>query len=494
MATARAALAHALAYAHAGHARFIAELMDFLRYPSVSAQPHHGADMVHCARWLARRLHAIGLEHVRLVPTGGHPIVTADWLNAPGRPTVLIYGHYDVQPAEPLDQWRSPPFRPVLRDGYLYGRGAADDKGQLFVHIKAMESWLRTCGGLPLNVRCAFEGEEEIGSRGLFRYLRARDWGRADLALLSDMWMAGPGRPAIAESLRGVLNVELDVAGQARDVHSGNFGGAIHNPLQALCEIVARLHDAHGKIAIPSFHARVRDLSPAARAYMAWVGPSDAQVLRDAGARCGWGEGGFSAYERTTIRPALSVNGIVGGYQGSGSKAVIPAHATAKLSFRLVPDQDPVEIDALLRRHVRRIAPRTVTVRLRTLSRAHPFALRRGHPAIRAAQSALGCGFGVAATFLRIGGTIPVAHVLQEELGIPVVPIGFALPDDGLHAPNERVLLSTLAHGVDAIIRLLAELGGEGSGDGVRQTAAGPGDAGRPHPDPVRVTVTGDDG
>jgi len=389
----------------------------------------------------------------------GHPVVTADWLNARGRSTLLIYGHYDVQPPDPLDQWKSPPFEPAIRDGYLYGRGAADDKGQMFVHVKAIESYLRTSGSLPVNVKCLFEGEEEIGSHNLYRFLAGRReaW-KADAAVLSDMWMLGPDRPAIAESLRGALSAELEVRGQDRDLHSGNFGGAIHNPLQTLCEIIAKLHDSRGAIAIPGFFDRVRDVTPEERAYMARVGPGDALMLEDAGALLGWGEPGFSLYERTTIRPALSVNGIVGGYQGPGAKAVIPARAAAKLNFRLVPDQDPDEIDALFRRFVEQITPRTVRVLVRTLFRARPFVLHREHYAVRAARAALRKGIGVPPEFMRIGGTIPVAHLLQEELGIPTVLMGFALPGDRLHAPNERFLLSNFFRGIETSIHLLAEL------------------------------------
>ncbi len=462
-------IAKALGYARDAHAPFLAELAEFVRFPSVSAQPRHAADSRRCAAWLAGHLCAIGLEHVRLVRAGDHPIVTADWLHAPGRRTALIYGHYDVQPADPLGEWRSPPFAPAIRGGYLYGRGAADDKGQMFVHIKALESWLQTAGTLPINVRCVFEGEEEVGSAGLARFLRAGGGGQADVAVLSDMWMAGPGRPAITASLRGALGVELRVRGQARDLHSGNFGGAVHNPLQALCEIVAGLHDARGMIAIPGFHERVRARTAQERAYMARVGPGDGQLLCAAGARYGWGEAGFSAYERSTIRPALSVTGIVGGYQGSGAKAVIPAQALAKLDFRLVPDQDPDEIEHLLRRHLARIAPPTVAIELRALSRARPFELDCEHPAVRAARTALRKGFGVEAGFLRIGGTIPLAHLLQHELGIPTIPMGFALPDAGLHGPNERFALASFFRGIDACIHLLAELAAE---DG-RRAAAG---------------------
>ena len=449
----------AIAQARSARSRFVAELAAFVRFPSVSAQPRHAGDLRRCAAWLADHLRSIGLEHVRVVDTRGHPIVTADWLHAPGAPTLLVYGHYDVQPADPLDQWRSPPFEPAIRNGCLYGRGAADDKGQMLVHVKALECWLSASGRLPVNVKCLFEGEEETGSANLADFLAGEPgaW-QADAAVMSDMTMLDRNRPALTESLRGALSVELECRGQRQDLHSGNFGGAIHNPLQALCEVVARLHDASGTVAIPRFYERVRAPTRGQRTYMARVGPSDEQVLRDAGARVGWGEPGFSLYERIAIRPALSVNGIVGGYAGTGAKAVIPARASAKLNFRLVPDQDPAEIDALLRAFVGQIAPPAVRIGVRTLLRAHPFVMRRYDRAVRAARAALYAGFGVSPAFVRSGGTIPVAHILQEELGIPTVLMGLASPDDGMHGPNERFCLSTFFRGIEASIHFLAEL------------------------------------
>lgn len=458
---ARAVTEQVIAHARASRPRFVEDLAAFVRFPSVSAQPRHADDLRRCAAWLADHLRSIGLEHVRVVHTPRHPIVTADWLHAAGAVTVLVYGHYDVQPVDPLHEWTSPPFDPALRDGCLHGRGAADDKGQMLVHVKAIECWLGATGALPVNVRCLFEGEEEIGSPSLDDFLMGNDdaW-QADAAVMSDMTMLDRNRPAITESLRGALSVELECRGQRHDLHSGNFGGAIHNPLQALCEVVAALHDVRGAVAIPRFYERVRPPTPAQRAYMARVGPSDEQVLRDAGARIGWGEPGFSHYERIAVRPALSVNGIVGGYAGAGAKAVIPARATAKLNFRLVPEQDPAEIDTLLRSFVSRVAPPAVEVGVRTLFRAYPFAMRGDDRVVRAARAALYKGFGVLPCLVRSGGTIPVAHLLQEELGIPTVLMGLASPDDAMHAPNERFCLKTFFKGIEASIHFLGELGG----------------------------------
>jgi acetylornithine deacetylase/succinyl-diaminopimelate desuccinylase-like protein len=462
----------ALRHAVAHRRRFLGELKDFVRFPSVSAQPQHAADVRRCAAWLADHLQRIGLEHVRVIPTPRHPLVCADWRHAPGRPTVLIYGHYDVQPVDPLAQWHTPPFEPVVRGRDLYGRGACDDKGQLFAHVKALESYLCAAGRLPVNVRCLFEGEEEIGSPNLKPWLaRHRKALASDVAVMSDTRMLAPDRPALTYALRGGLALELEVRGPEHDLHSGNFGGAIDNPLQALCELLARLHDADGRVAIPGFYDRVRTWGEAERAFMADQGPSDVQVLRDARARRGWGEAGYSLYERTTIRPALTINGISGGYQGPGGKAVIPARALAKLSFRLVPDQSPAEVERLFRALVARLSPPTVTVTVRTQSQARPALVDRRHPALAAAAAAYCRGFGTAPALLRSGGTIPVVNVFQQVLGAPTALMGFALPDDRIHAPNEKFHLPNYFNGIATCIWFLA-LVGAGRAGAARATAA----------------------
>jgi acetylornithine deacetylase/succinyl-diaminopimelate desuccinylase-like protein len=452
-----------LAYARSNRPRFVAELSEFVRFASVSAQPAHAKDVRNCADWLAAQLRKIGFEHVEVVPTRGHPIVYADWLRAPGRPTVLIYGHYDVQPADPVEEWKSPPFEPAVRGDDLFGRGASDDKGQMFTHVKAVECLLRGAGSLPINVKCLFEGEEEIGSTNLPAFVRRhRKALAADTAVLSDTRMLGADRPVITESLRGALSVELELRGPEHDLHSGNFGGSVHNPLQALGEIIARLHDGDGRVTIPGFYHQVHQLTREERAYMAQVGPSDAEILTDAGAGRGWGERGYTLYERTTIRPALSVNGVSGGYQGPGVKAVIPARASAKLNFRLVPDQDPRDIDRLFRAYVARIAPPTVRVAIETHLATRPAVVERTHPAVGAAFEAYRKGFGNEPVFLRSGGSIPVVNLFQEVLAIPTVLMGFALPDDGLHAPNEKFHLPNFFKGIATSIHFLTELAGIG--------------------------------
>lgn len=460
MTTAMNSRQHALAYVHSHRPQFVAELGAFIRFPSVSAQPQHANDVARCAAWLANHLHDIGLEQVSIIRTAKHPIVCANWHYAAGRPTVCIYGHYDVQPPEPLEEWHSPPFEPVVRANDLYGRGASDNKGQMFAHVKAVESYLKTTGRLPVNVICLFEGEEEIGSPNLAPLLMAhRHEFAVDCAVVSDTQIPAFDRPAITYALRGALSLELEVQGPQRELHSGLFGGTIQNPLRVLCEMIARLHDAHGRVSIPGFYDRVRQWDTRERVYMRQVGPSDAQILRNAGATKAWGERDYSLYERTTIRPALTVSGIGGGYQGPGVKAAIPTRAVAKLNLRLTPDQDPHEIDRLFREHIAQITPPGVRTRVQTLMAAKPALIDRKHPALGAAARAYHLGFGTPPVFLRSGGTIPVVNLMQALLGIPVVLMGFGLPDDRIHAPNEKFHLPNFFKGIETSIQFLAEVG-----------------------------------
>ncbi len=452
------------AYASANATRFVGELAEFVGHPSVSSDSRHAGDTRRCAAWLARHLRAIGLEAVRVAETGGHPVVCGQWLHAPGRATVLVYGHYDVQPADPAHEWSTPPFAPAIRGDRLYGRGAADDKGQMFTHFKAIESWLRTSGALPVNVKCLLEGEEETGSTHLPAFLAAHpEAGAADAAVVSDMRILGPDRPSLTESLRGALRVELMANGSGRDLHSGNYGGAVHNPLQALCAILAQLHDRRGRVAIPGFYDRVCDLSPRQRSEMAVVGPSDAEILKAAGTAWSWGEPGYTAYERTTIRPALTITAVRGGHQGPGAKAIIPATASAMLDFRLVADQDPAEIERLVRRFVARIVPASVRLAVRTRVSAPPITTARTRIAVRAAAAAYRVGFGRAPVFLRSGGTIPVVHMLERILRVPTVMMGFALPDSNVHAANENLHLPTFFRGIRTSVHFLRAMAERGA-------------------------------
>lgn len=452
--------ARALAFGRDTGGRFVEELRQLVRFPSVSSQPDRAADVRRCAGWLAAQLHAIGLEGVRTISSAHHPIVYAEWLRARDRPTVLVYGHYDVQPVGPLGRWRTPPFGAAIVGDDLVGRGSSDDKGQLFAHVKAIESRLRTSGRLPVNVRCVFEGEEEIGSPGLTVLLRERPTlFAADVALVSDTRMLGPNRPAFTYSLRGLLALELIVGGPVHEVHSGHLGGAVADPLRALCELVAGLHDRRGRVAIPGFYEHVRDVPARERAVMARDGPSDARMLQAAGVSSGSGEIGFTAYERATIRPALTITDIESGHAGTGVKAAVPTRATAELDFRLVPDQDPARIGRLVREHLARRAPASVRLTVRTRTCADPVVVSPRHPAVQAAALAYRRGFGVPPVFLRSGGSIPVVAALQRRLGIVPVLMGFALPSDRMHAPNEKLHLPTFHRGIATSIWFMEEVG-----------------------------------
>ena len=401
------------------------------------------------------------MREVRLLPGERHPAVWAASPRIPGRPTVLAYAHYDVQPPDPLDAWETPPFQATLRYGHLHGRGTSDDKGPLMAHLKAIEAYLATSRRLPVNLVMLLEGEEEIGSPGLARLLA--DPGvtaGADVAVMSDTRMLGRRLPAISYSERGSVSLELEVRGPSEELHSGAFGGAVHNPIQALCKIVATLHDRRGRVAIPGFYDRVRRLPPAERSLMRRTGPPDAAILREAHVPAPWGEPGFSLYERTTIRPALTLNGITGGYQGTGPKSVIPPKASVKMNIRLAADQDPGEVESQVRAHVRSVTPATVHTTVRRLgSSAAPAVLQRRHPAMAAASAAYTRGFGAPPRFVRSGGTIPIVAMLEEHLGIPTVLMGFALPGDRMHAPNERFFLPNFLRGIETAIWFLAEVG-----------------------------------
>lgn len=456
-------LQSALAYAHEHQDRFLEELKALLRIPSISTLPDHTDDIRRAAEWLADHMRAIGLEHVRVDPTAGHPVVVADWLHAPGKPTVLIYGHYDVQPVDPLDLWISDPFDPQVRDGNLYARGASDDKGPFFAHLKALEAYLRAAGTLPVNVKVLCEGEEEIGSAHLDAYVYAHTAElAADVVLISDTTILGPNQPSIVYGLRGLCYMEVEVTGPDHDLHSGQYGGAVHNPLQALCEMIAALHDAQGRVTIPGFYDKVRPLSNEERAEIARLPFDEARLKRETGVPQGWGEAGYTIAERIGARPTLEVNGVIGGWTGPGSKTVIPARALAKISMRLVADQDPDEIDRLFREHIQRIAPDTVRVDVRSLAHGSPALVDRHHAAMEAAAQAYEAGFGARPVFTREGGSIPVVATFQKALGALTILMGLGLPDDRFHSPNEKFALAQFYRGIATIMHfhsLLAERG-----------------------------------
>jgi len=439
---------------------FVEELTGFLRIPSVSTAPAHKPDMRKTAAWLSAQMRSIGLEHARIMPTGGHPAVYADWLHAPGKPTVLIYGHYDVQPAEPLELWTSGPFEPTVRKNALYARGAVDDKGQVFMHLKALEAHLMTGGRLPVNVKLLIEGEEEIGSPHLGPFIRAhRTRLRTDAILVSDTSMIARGVPGITHGLRGLVYFQIDMEGSRGDLHSGSFGGAVVNPAFALARMIAALKDADGRVAIPGFYDDVRRLGPAERRALARLPFREKQFQREIGAPRLVGEQGFTTLERLWCRPTLEVNGLVSGFTGEGSKTVLPARAMAKISMRLVPDQDPARIAALFVRHIKKIAPPSVRTTVTTISgHGAPWLCPIDHPAIQAVARAIRKGFGKTAVFLRAGGSIPIVPILAETLKAPCLLFGIGLPDENSHAPDENLDLDNLHHGTLTVAHILDEL------------------------------------
>lgn len=444
-------------YAHQNREQQLAQLIEFLRIPSVSTQPAHDADTRAAATWLADKMAAAGLDNVRVFETPRHPLVYADWLHAgPDAPTVLIYGHYDVQPVDPLELWQTPPFEPVVRDGYLYARGASDDKGQLFIQVKAVEAYLQTNGRLPLNVKFIIEGEEEMGGASLSAFIpQQKDLLAADVALISDTAMLSPNQPVIVYGLRGLCYVLMDVTGPGRDLHSGSYGGGIDNPLNVLGHIISRLKDENGRILIPGFYDRVRPINEVERELLSQL-PLDKEAwLQETGAPDIWGEPDYTLVERLGSRPTLDVHGIIGGYTGPGAKTVLPSTVHAKISMRLVADQDPAEIGRLFTAYVEKITPRTVRVDIRAEHGGHPTIIDLKMPAIKAAAAAYEEIFGQKPVFMREGGSIPVVNEIKHYLGLETVLMGFGLPDDRIHAPNERFYLDNFYRGIQTSIRFL---------------------------------------
>jgi acetylornithine deacetylase/succinyl-diaminopimelate desuccinylase-like protein len=451
-------VALALAHAESSTDRFVHELADFLRFPTVGSDASHAPDMWRCAHWLAQHLKQVGCSDVRILPTAGHPLVFAATPSDPGRPVVLIYGHYDVQPTGPIGAWHTPPFLPTITGPFLIARGASDDKGQLFAHVKALESWLRA-GGPPIAVKMLFEGEEEMGSPSLPGALEAhRALFAADAVIVSDSPMLGRGRPTVTTSLRGSLGFELAVRGARNDLHSGTFGGAVADPIQALCRILATLVDGEGRVGVDGFYDDVREIGPAERRLLAAAGPADRQMLRDAQATVGAGEPAFTLFENTTVRPSLTVTGIRGGHTGPGERTVLAACARADVNVRLVPHQRPHRVARLIERHVSHVAPVTVATSLRFGRATRPYQIARNHPLVQAASRACRKGFGTSAALLPMGGSVGAVPAFQDILAVPSILVGFALPDDGKHGPNERLHLPTFRSAVATSIHLMAEV------------------------------------
>ncbi len=441
--------------------RFVDELLEFLRIPSISALPQHAADVQRAAEWAARRLIAAGIEHVRVLPTGGHPVVYGDWLHAPGKPTILIYGHVDTQPADPLELWTTPPFEPTIREGRVYARGASDNKGNIFLTIVAVEALLKTAGALPVNVKFFIEGQEEIGSPQIPGFLAVhRDLFACDMVISSDSTQWAEDQPALWVGNRGLCALQIDVYGPASDLHSGVYGGAVQNPLHALVQVLGSMRSPDGRILVEGFYDDVAPLSEADRALIAQV-PFDEQAYKaQIGVEELFGEPGYSTYERLWARPTLEINGIWGGFQGEGIKTVLPREAHAKITCRLAAHQDPDRVVAALIAHVEKHRARGVqTIARRLPGSAKPYLMPADHPGNRAAHAVLEELYGKPPFYVRTGATLPVSAMFLETLGAYTVSFGFGLEDEQFHAPNEFFRLASFERGQRAYCLLLERLG-----------------------------------
>jgi acetylornithine deacetylase/succinyl-diaminopimelate desuccinylase-like protein len=441
--------------------RLLDELIEFLRIPSISTLPQNKPDVERAAKFVSDALAKAGLENIEIIPTGGHPLVYGDWLHAPGKPTVLCYGHYDVQPPDPLELWRNPPFEPVIEDGNLVARGSADDKGQMYMHIKAVEALRAVNGTLPVNLRFLVEGEEEVGGEGISKFVAEHpERLKADVALVSDTSLYAEGLPTLCVGLRGLVYMELEAHGPARDLHSGVYGGAAPNAVFGLIEFLAKCKDANGVIQIPGIADDIA--APSAQEMTSWDSlPFDEKEFldREVGSSTLTGEAGYTVLERTWARPTFEVHGIAGGFTGAGAKTVIPATATAKVSMRLVPKQDPDKVIAAFRKFIAANTPLGITLELRVLSAGPALMVDPSHPAIQVAARAFSDMLGKPTVFIRSGGSIPVVGDFAKRLGIPTILMGFGLPDDGLHSPNEKYRIENYYTGIMTISHFLEEFG-----------------------------------
>ena len=430
----------------------LSELVEFASIPSVSTDPAHAADVEAAASWVAAKLAAAGPFSVRTIPTSRNPIVYGEWLGAPGKLTALVYGHYDVQPADPVEKWRSPPFTPTVRDGRLYARGVSDDKGPMLIPIKVAEAFFATARKLPINIKCMFEGEEEIGSPSLDAFIAQHtDLLAADVVLSADGAMWRIDEPSLTVSSRGLVALEITLTAASKDLHSGRHGGSVANPLHAMAQLIASLHEPNGRVAVAGFYDRVRELSRAERAAIAALPFDEARYLGEVGAPAPFGEPGYSTLERQWTRPTLEVNGMWGGYQGPGEKTVIPSEARAKITCRLVPDQDPDETIALIIGHLEsRVPPGTRLSISPGDHGARPAHIAADHFALRAADAALREVYGVAPLVVRSGGTVPISELFQRHMGLSTVFFSFSTADEDYHAPNEFIRIHRLNEGLEA--------------------------------------------
>lgn len=452
----------AVSYANQNQQRFLSELKDLLRIPSISTLPQHKDDVRRAAQFIADELSRIGIENVEVIRTAGHPLVYGDWLHAPGKPEVLCYGHYDVQPPDPVDEWQTPPFEPTERNSNLYARGAVDDKGQMYMHLKAVEALMKACNGkLPVNVKFLIEGEEEVGGESIAKYVREnRQRLKADFALVSDTEMFAPDLPTLCVGLRGMVYTEVEATGAKTDLHSGMYGGVAPNPFVALAQIIAKLKDENGKILIPGFYDRVQKPSP--DELKAWKSlPFDEHHYRETevGSSELTGESGYSVMERTWARPTLDVHGMPGGFTGAGAKTVIPAKASAKISMRLVPEMDPEDIFRRYTQYVNSLTPKGIQIKIKCWSMAEPIVIRTDNKFVRASTEAMKEVFNKDTVYIRSGGSVPIVGDFEKHLKISTVMMGFGLPDDNLHAPNEKFHIPNFYRGIESIIRFFQKLG-----------------------------------
>jgi acetylornithine deacetylase/succinyl-diaminopimelate desuccinylase-like protein len=448
-----------MAYIDANRKRFVDDLVEWVRIASISSDPRRAADVARSAEHLAAHLRRLKASRVEVWPTAGHPSVFAEWLRAPGRPTLLVYGHHDVQPVDPLGEWVTPPFEPNVRHGRLWGRGVVDDKGQVYIHANAVESFLRTRGDVPINLKMIVEGEEEVGSTNLDALMRdhAPDLA-ADFVCVSDTAMFGRGIPSLCIGLRGLAYVEVFVDGPSVDLHSGSFGGGVANPVNVLAKMIATLHDGDGRIAVSGFYDDVVPLSDAERREMAGLPFDENEWLRSSGAPALSGEKGYSTLERIWARPTLDLCGISGGFQGEGAKTIIPARASAKVSCRLVPNQEPDDIVRKLRAHFARVAPSGVRVRVEDLHGGRPYLAPTDHPVYELAKRAFSKAFGKPTVFMREGGSIPFVRTIADATGKPCLLMGFGQPDENAHAPNEWLDLENYHLGIKSAAYLYDEI------------------------------------
>ena len=448
-----------IAFVDANRKRYVDDLIEWVRIPAISSDPGHTADVAKNADHLAAHLRKLGAGRVEVWPTAGHPAVFAEWLQAPGKPTLLVYGHHDVQPIDPLSEWVTPPFEPSIRSGRLWGRGTVDDKGQVYIHVKAIESFIKTVGKLPINLKLIIEGEEEVGSVNLDKLMRdhAKDLA-ADFVCVSDTAMFGRGIPSLCVGLRGLAYLEVFVDGPALDLHSGTFGGGVANPVHALAQMIATLHDADGKVTIDGFYDAVRPLSDTERKEIASLPFDEKEWLRSTGSPSTFGEKGFTTLERVWARPTLDCCGIQGGFHGEGAKTIIPARASAKVSCRLVPDQEPDEIARKVQAHFAKVAPPGVRVRVENLHGGRPYLAPTDHPVYDIAKRAFTKAFGKPTVFMREGGSIPFVRTIADATGKPCLLMGFGQPDENAHAPNEWLDLENYHLGIKSAAYLYDEI------------------------------------